>query len=238
MENKAGDCSEYSYLFVALCRAAGIPARIQAGFAFHLTNSVTEDGHMWVEYYLMNYGWVPTDPTWRLFNAIDFRHFSSIQSKPEETPYANYVLDSPADSGLSDKQTVSLKPCLSFLNEPPLFGKIASATQKIRQARTTMLVGKIIGSSCIFPSETATAEHELLESKILLQNAVIQPDEMCIDQCLAIAEETTRIVWATVWKTLVMYVGAAMTIVVVVAVFLRRRRPSAPSMVGNAGKAI
>ncbi|MCW3993603.1 MAG: transglutaminase-like domain-containing protein, partial [Candidatus Bathyarchaeota archaeon] len=76
LENSAGDCSEYSYLFVALCRAAGIPARIQAGFAFHRPSETLEDGHMWAEYYLENYGWIPVDVTWRLFDVIDDKHFS------------------------------------------------------------------------------------------------------------------------------------------------------------------
>ena len=43
LENAVGDCSEHSYLFVALCRAAGIPARTQAGFAFHRTSETLED---------------------------------------------------------------------------------------------------------------------------------------------------------------------------------------------------
>lgn len=82
LENGKGDCSEYSYLFVALCRAAGIPARVQAGFAFHFVGQVLEGGHMWAEYYLENYGWMPVDATWQLFNVIDNKHFSSIRSIP------------------------------------------------------------------------------------------------------------------------------------------------------------
>jgi len=68
LENRVGDCSEYSYLFVALCRAAGIPARVQAGFAFHYAGQILEDGHMWAEYYLENYRWIPVDATWQLLN--------------------------------------------------------------------------------------------------------------------------------------------------------------------------
>ncbi|MEM2250451.1 MAG: transglutaminase-like domain-containing protein [Candidatus Bathyarchaeia archaeon] len=82
LENGIGDCSEYSYLFIALCRAAGIPARIQAGFTFHYAGQVLKDGHMWAEYYLENYGWMPVDATWQLFNTIDSKHFSSFRSIP------------------------------------------------------------------------------------------------------------------------------------------------------------
>ncbi len=51
-----GDCSEFAYLFVALCRARGIPARYVDGFCGKI-------GHAWAEVYFDKYGWVPYDPT-------------------------------------------------------------------------------------------------------------------------------------------------------------------------------
>lgn len=110
LSNGVGDCSEYSYLFAALCRAAGIPARIQVGFAFHSSSETTDDGHMWAEYYLENYGWIPVDATWRLFDALDDRHFSSIQGIPEVIPYANYVFNCTSGEA-EDEQRVSIAPC-------------------------------------------------------------------------------------------------------------------------------
>ena len=43
LTNGTGDCSEYSYLFVALCRAAGIPARLNVGFGFRPSDENTTD---------------------------------------------------------------------------------------------------------------------------------------------------------------------------------------------------
>jgi transglutaminase-like putative cysteine protease len=60
---KQGACTEYSDLFVALCRAKGIPARVVKGFVTEHVNSPTPK-HAWAEVYLKEYGWVPFDPTY------------------------------------------------------------------------------------------------------------------------------------------------------------------------------
>ena len=56
-----GDCSEYSDLFVALCRAKNIPARVITGCTVRFDSDSPK--HNWVEVYLQDYGWVPFDPS-------------------------------------------------------------------------------------------------------------------------------------------------------------------------------
>jgi transglutaminase-like putative cysteine protease len=56
-----GDCSEYSDLFVALCRANNIPARVITGCTVRFDSDSPK--HNWVEVYLQDYGWVPFDPS-------------------------------------------------------------------------------------------------------------------------------------------------------------------------------
>ena len=56
-----GDCTEYSDLFVALCRAKGIPARTVEGYTTDASPSEISMGHNWSEVYLDDYGWVPFD---------------------------------------------------------------------------------------------------------------------------------------------------------------------------------
>ncbi|HEY2855647.1 MAG TPA: transglutaminase-like domain-containing protein [Gemmatimonadaceae bacterium] len=61
---RAGDCNEHAQLFVALARAAGIPARVDAGLTYI-------DGkfyyHAWPEIFLRD--WVSVDPTFGEFPA-------------------------------------------------------------------------------------------------------------------------------------------------------------------------
>jgi transglutaminase-like putative cysteine protease len=59
---KKGDCTEYSDLFVALCRAKNIPARFAAGYTVRFDDVSAK--HNWAEVFLQEYGWVPFDPSW------------------------------------------------------------------------------------------------------------------------------------------------------------------------------
>ena len=65
LEQGHGSCSEYSFLFIAMCRAAGIPARFEAGG--HLRSDIPYEDtvfHRWQQVYFPNYGWIPLDCTW------------------------------------------------------------------------------------------------------------------------------------------------------------------------------
>ncbi len=68
LETLSGDCTEHTVLFIALARAAGIPARICSGIAF------AKDAfyyHFWSEVYVGR--WVQMDPTWGQ-NIADANH--------------------------------------------------------------------------------------------------------------------------------------------------------------------
>lgn len=71
-----GDCSEYSDLFIALCRANGIPAKKVKGYTSPFGQGANLKGkqmilHAWAEAYLDNIGWVRFEPT-RGYNS-DYR---------------------------------------------------------------------------------------------------------------------------------------------------------------------
>ena len=60
----SGSCSEYSYLFCALCRASGLPTRFVGGSRLRKALPYEDRvGHRWSEVYLPSLGWVPFDPT-------------------------------------------------------------------------------------------------------------------------------------------------------------------------------
>ncbi len=95
-------CMEFSDLFIAIARAAGIPARESVGFAY-TTNSrlrplslVADVLHAWPEYYDSDKQiWIPVDPTWgnttggvNYFDKLDFNHIVfAIHGASSEYPY-------------------------------------------------------------------------------------------------------------------------------------------------------
>lgn len=60
VQQRKGDCSEYADLFVALCRAKGIPARTVEGYLCAPVSDTPK--HNWAEVYTEKFGWVPFDP--------------------------------------------------------------------------------------------------------------------------------------------------------------------------------
>lgn len=57
-----GSCSEYTFVFIAMCRAAGIPARYVGSVVVRGEDASMDDVfHRWAEVYLPGYGWIPVD---------------------------------------------------------------------------------------------------------------------------------------------------------------------------------
>ncbi len=62
LQRGKGSCSEYTFSFVSLCRAAGLPARYQGSIVVRGDDaSIDEAFHRWAQVYLPHYGWVPVD---------------------------------------------------------------------------------------------------------------------------------------------------------------------------------
>jgi len=63
LQRGTGSCSEYTISFIALCRAAGLPARYVGAIVVRGDDASLDDVfHRWPEVYLPNYGWIPMDP--------------------------------------------------------------------------------------------------------------------------------------------------------------------------------
>jgi transglutaminase-like putative cysteine protease len=60
---RMGKCADVHTVFVALCRAAGVPARDLGGIRLPKTKEgdMTKMQHCWAEFYLPGKGWVPVD---------------------------------------------------------------------------------------------------------------------------------------------------------------------------------
>lgn len=62
LAERSGDCTEFSDLFVALCRARGIPARTCDGILALPPRPGDTVKHSWAEVHLPDLGWVRLDP--------------------------------------------------------------------------------------------------------------------------------------------------------------------------------
>jgi len=80
LRTKGGDCSEFSALFVALCRANNIPARRVFGFT---TEYDFTPRHAWAEAYTHEYGWVRFDPT--AGQAVNYDKLQNIYIQLSDT---------------------------------------------------------------------------------------------------------------------------------------------------------
>ncbi len=91
LERGNGSCSEYTFVYIAMCRSLGIPARYVGSVVMRGDESSMDDVfHRWAEIYLPNYGWIPVDPSGGdrespakqadCFGALDNRFLITTQS--------------------------------------------------------------------------------------------------------------------------------------------------------------
>jgi hypothetical protein len=86
LENKAGDCTEHTLLFVALARAAGLPAREVGGVAYVGGDELAFSWHAWAEIH-DGAQWVAVDPTWGQV-YVDATHIKFSEGS-EDRAYLN-----------------------------------------------------------------------------------------------------------------------------------------------------
>jgi hypothetical protein len=76
--NLSGDCTEHSVLTAAMCRAAGIPAKVVIGLVYEPDHLRGFGYHMWNEVYV-NQRWVAVDSSWDQ-SAVDAVHIKLTES--------------------------------------------------------------------------------------------------------------------------------------------------------------
>jgi len=229
--NGTGDCSEYSYLFVALCRAVGIPARVNVGFGFQGSQESVVEGHMWAEYYLQGYGWVPVDPTWNVFDAIDERHFATMRGASEDIPHTNYFFNfssGPDSAEVMDSQLVTLLDSPNSFRGDELVEDTLTAVKTVNEARSAVATSRFLGVSLFFGSEAALVDHDFAASELSLQEALenwqTQPQiaRAQILEAQSRGEEALRGAWMLVSYVFAMFIGALMAIIMVAYLLVRR----------------
>jgi len=127
-------CMEFTDLFIALARSAGIPARELDGFAYtnnpNLRPVSFAQGvlHAWPEYWDQTRGWVMVDPTWEntssgvdYFNQLDLNHFVFVVKGLSSTQ----PIPAGSDKLNQDKRDVKVTVSdADFLGKPQLSANI------------------------------------------------------------------------------------------------------------------
>ncbi len=165
---KQAICMEFTDLFIALARAAGIAARENVGYAY-TTNSklrplslVSDVLHAWPEYYDPDQKlWIPVDPTWadttggvNYFDKLDFNHIVfAIHGKSSEYPYP---------AGFYRRSTKQGKDVLvSFSDKPASTPIAASLSTKIEFP--SIATGGLVTNGLVTVRNTSGREASLVQ---------------------------------------------------------------------------
>lgn len=97
-----GVCEDFSLVYIALCRASGIPARLVRGYRFSVSDlkagetDLKEFAHAWVEVNLPAEGWVTVEPTFTYSvngkKTVSYDFFGKID-KSDRHLFFSYVRD-------------------------------------------------------------------------------------------------------------------------------------------------
>ena len=78
----SGKCTDINSMFVALCRASGIPAREHFGIRIN-AEDISKNQHCWAEFYVKGTGWVSADPA-DVLKAVLKNNWSKEQEETKE----------------------------------------------------------------------------------------------------------------------------------------------------------
>ena len=78
----SGKCTDINSMFVALCRASGIPAREHFGIRIN-AEDITKNQHCWAEFYLKGTDWVSADPA-DVLKAVLKNNWTKEQEETKE----------------------------------------------------------------------------------------------------------------------------------------------------------
>lgn len=144
-------CMEFTDLFIAIARAAGIPARENVGYAY-TTNAklrplslVADVLHAWPEYFDKEKNlWIPIDPTWanttggvNYFDKLDFNHIVfAIHGVKDDYPYPAGSYRREGQTTKDIEVTFGNDASVFSLQEPPPTVKI-DIPEKLASGLTT-----------------------------------------------------------------------------------------------------
>jgi hypothetical protein len=186
---------------------------------------------MWAEYFLQNWGWVPVDATWKLFDRMDEKHFYTMRGTSEITPYANYFFNytqGPDEGAIRNTQEILLTPSSMNLFGNELASNALEAVKTINRARLPVTIEKLLGMPYILQSEAAEADRAILQSESNLQDAlrVWVEDPASAESCVLNAQikgaEASEKAWRLVAYAFAMFIGVLVAVLLVTSVLVKR----------------
>ncbi|MBI3341744.1 transglutaminase domain-containing protein [Candidatus Curtissbacteria bacterium] len=161
-------CTEFTDLFIALARSAGIPAREVEGYAYtqnerlrplSLTLQNGDILHAWPEYWDDKLGWVQVDPTWGstsggldYFNKLDFNHITFVErgiSSVSPFPAGSYK--KPGQGNTKDVNinfavelpNITATPSLNLIFPKPILAGIPTkVTAEVKNIGTSSIISE------------------------------------------------------------------------------------------------
>ena len=159
-------CMEFTDLFIAIARAAGIPSKEVIGFAYTQNTrlrplSLVTQGdllHAWPAYWDDQLGWVQIDPTWgstsgglNFFNKLDFNHITLTHRGQSSTlPYPAGSFKKQGDTTKKDViinfaqnlPTITSTPDLFFQSSDKIIAGIpVKVSAQIKNIGSTSIIG-------------------------------------------------------------------------------------------------
>lgn len=182
LEHRQGVCDEMTSLFIAMCRALGIPARFVSGVSYTSSELFKEKWlpHGWAEVYFPGYGWVELDIAFGEYGYIDVTHIKlregadpaeavsafrwrgqNVDLKSDELKFSVEV----KDKGRASEEEISLK--MEILGEEIGLGSYnlikgiienkndyyAAATLKLAVPKEVKITGKEKKTALLKPGE-------------------------------------------------------------------------------------
>jgi len=228
LEHGEGDCSEFSYLFTALCRACGIPARVKAGVAFHSNVEETSFGHMWAEYFLPNYGWIPIDLTWNQICYQDSLHFSLLHSFPIRYPYDTVFIEcsAPFKASIRLYQTIKISPgSIADFEGFTLAQLTYDVISKAETMESLNFIATLMGARVFTPQDYADLEAAIEEFDLMIQQSLETDDLGRIQQANLQIEHIISLSEGVIFKCGIMLALIVLIMILIAyALGLRRRR--------------
>jgi len=143
LKNRQGVCDELTSLFIAMCRALGIPARFVTGVSYTSSPLFVQrwGAHGWAEVYFPGVGWVPFDPTFGEFGWVDPGHIKMMVGADPEKPGVRFEWQGRANLEFTE-QKVDAKianvakrlPPLVSLDVKPVYKEVGFGSYNLVQA--------------------------------------------------------------------------------------------------------